>query len=258
MKNTIAIKDFPCHMQGFAVNFDGGEMYFSCTDWLIKTDLEGNELKRERVYGGHLGDICYYDGKIYGSLLGQPLPGHQWNDWTSFKIYIFNTELELLDTKNIDYMDKTTVGDNPCGLDGIDGVAIADGHIFIACSIKTGEEYVNQCVLEHTLDFEFVRLCKFEAANTPFGIQNFSYDKELDCFWATTYNPDQPYQTKYTLYRVNKEFGKYAERFAISTPYGFEPLGDGLYYLSEHQGKYPHCDGYARLYRFKDGNFEMV
>ena len=46
LKNAIHIKDFPCHMQGFATDLEKGVMYFSCTDYIIKTDLEGNELKR--------------------------------------------------------------------------------------------------------------------------------------------------------------------------------------------------------------------
>ena len=97
LKNAIHIKDFPCHMQGFATDLEKGVMYFSCTDYIIKTDLEGNELKRVRVFGGHLGDICFYEGRVFGTLLGTPKPGDPWNAWTSYVVDIFDEELNLLD-----------------------------------------------------------------------------------------------------------------------------------------------------------------
>ena len=96
LKNAIHIKDFPCHMQGFATDLEKGVMYFSCTDYIIKTDLEGNELKRVRVFGGHLGDICFYEGRVFGTLLGTPKPGDPWNAWTSYVVDIFDEELNLL------------------------------------------------------------------------------------------------------------------------------------------------------------------
>lgn len=136
LKNAIHIKDFPCHMQGFATDLEKGVMYFSCTDYIIKTDLEGNELKRVRVFGGHLGDICFYEGRVFGTLLGTPKPGDPWNAWTSYVVDIFDEELNLLDQKEIKYMTETTKGENPFGLNGIDGITVAHGHVFIACSIE--------------------------------------------------------------------------------------------------------------------------
>ncbi len=258
MKNTIGIKEFPMHMQGFATDLEKGVMYFSCTNILIKTDLDGNELKRAEVFGGHLGDICFCEGKIYGTLLGTPKHGDPWNAWTSYIVDIFDEELNLLEQKEVGYMTETVAGENPYGLNAIDGITVAHGHLFIACSIETGEQYVNQVVLEHTLDVEFVKLHAFEVGNTPFGIQNLSYDAEQDCMWITVYGPAKPYQAKEVLYKVNIDLSAYTEKYKISTPYGFQPLGDGLYYLSEHQGKYPHCDGYAHLYRYDGNGFERV
>ena len=258
LKNAIHIKDFPCHMQGFATDLEKGVMYFSCTDYIIKTDLEGNELKRVRVFGGHLGDICFYEGRVFGTLLGTPKPGDPWNAWTSYVVDIFDEELNLLDQKEIKYMTETTKGENPFGLNGIDGITVAHGHVFIACSIETGEQYVNQAILEHTLDFEFVKLHTFEVGNTPFGIQNLSYDPMLDCMWITVYGPDKPYQVKDFLFKVKIDISGYTEKYKISTPYGFQPLDNGLYYLSEHRGKYPHCDGLAHIYRYTGNGFELV
>ncbi len=60
------------HVQGVAV--DGkGHVYFSFTDSLIKTDMNGNVVGSVTGIDGtlHLGDISYHDGKIYGSLMTQ-------------------------------------------------------------------------------------------------------------------------------------------------------------------------------------------
>lgn len=57
------------HMQGMAVDQARGFAYFSFTDRLIKTDLQGNLIGSVTGFVGHLGDLDIApDGKIYGSL----------------------------------------------------------------------------------------------------------------------------------------------------------------------------------------------
>ena len=80
----------------------------------------------------------------------------------------------------------------------------------------------------------------------------------LDCMWITVYGPDKSYQVKDFLFKVKIDISGYTEKYKISTPYGFQPLDNGLYYLSEHRGKYPHCDGLAHLYRYTGNGFELV
>ena len=93
----------------------------------------------------------------------------------------------------------------------------------------------------------------------PFSqFQNLSYDPMLDCMWITVYGPDKSYQVKDFLFKVKIDISGYTEKYKISTPYGFQPLDNGLYYLSEHRGKYPHCDGLAHLYRYTGNGFELV
>ncbi len=60
------------HVQGVAAD-GNGHVYFSFTDSLIKTDMDGNVVGSVTGISGtlHLGDISYYDGKIYGSLMTQ-------------------------------------------------------------------------------------------------------------------------------------------------------------------------------------------
>ena len=59
----------PFHVQGIAIDQINGFMYFSFTDRLVKTDLNGKTIGSVSGFIGHLGDIDLSDdGKIYGSL----------------------------------------------------------------------------------------------------------------------------------------------------------------------------------------------
>ena len=58
------------HVQSAAVDQENGVVYFSFTDKLIKTDLDGNLIGSVTGFVGHLGDIDFdsESGKIYASL----------------------------------------------------------------------------------------------------------------------------------------------------------------------------------------------
>ncbi|MES2417073.1 MAG: hypothetical protein V4541_02740 [Bacteroidota bacterium] len=57
------------HVQGVAIDKVNGYIYFSFTDKLLKTDLEGKLIGSVTGFVGHLGDLDFTDdGKIYGSL----------------------------------------------------------------------------------------------------------------------------------------------------------------------------------------------
>lgn len=126
MLEHIKVVNQNYHMQGFTSG--GGFVYFSFTDSLVKTTPAGTVKCQAEVFGGHLGDIDYYDGKIYGSYLGNALPGHAWDDWTCFKIYVFDaSDLRVLNVINMDICDEyKRISGTPAdtrGFSGIDGVA---------------------------------------------------------------------------------------------------------------------------------------
>ncbi len=58
------------HVQGVALDTEHGHMYWSFTQMLVKTDLDGNVLGTVSGLTGHLGDLDINpkDGRIYGSL----------------------------------------------------------------------------------------------------------------------------------------------------------------------------------------------
>ncbi|MFI6285128.1 hypothetical protein ACIBCM_10265 [Streptomyces sp. NPDC051018] len=58
------------HLQGMALDRRKGHMYFSFTNLLVKTDLQGKPLGSVTGFTGHLGDLDFNrsDGRVYGSL----------------------------------------------------------------------------------------------------------------------------------------------------------------------------------------------
>ena len=58
------------HVQGVAVDQEGGFIYFSFTTMLLKTDFSGAVIGSVTGLTGHLGDIDFNpdDGRVYGSL----------------------------------------------------------------------------------------------------------------------------------------------------------------------------------------------
>jgi len=58
------------HVQGIAVDFEGGYIYYSFTNLLAKYDFGGNLIGTLGGWTGHLGDLDFnpVNGKVYGSL----------------------------------------------------------------------------------------------------------------------------------------------------------------------------------------------
>lgn len=233
------------HMQGFTS--DGKHMYWSFTDTVVKTTLKGTVRRCVPVSGGHLGDIDYFEGKLYASFMGDALPGHAWNDWTSFKICVFDADtLELEKMINLDICDyykslKGTDADTR-GFQGIDGVAFGkipgteEWRMFVACALDTGEKYENNILLRFTVDGVYETEYPIKTGNTVFGIQNLDYDATTGEFWFSTYGGGEPFMPKETLYKTDVNITKAEEKFCFSSAYGFECLGDGKYYCALQWG----------------------
>ncbi len=58
------------HVQGITMDRGKGHIYYTFTNTLVKTDLEGNVLGTVKGYPGHMGDCTFneQDGKLYATL----------------------------------------------------------------------------------------------------------------------------------------------------------------------------------------------
>lgn len=243
------------HMQGFSKSEN--HMYWSFTNSLVKTSLNSTVICQKRITGVHLGDIDYHDGKVYASYLGLPLPGHEWGDWESFGIYVFDAEnLELIEKLELDEcmkMKKVARTENDTlGFRGIDGVAIApapeDGvnRLYIACATWPNEKYRNNLILRFDMEGNFEKRYLVPTGNTMLGIQNLDYDAENREFWFTTYSASEPYQTKETLFCVPlSDPTKVSRSYRFSTPCGIECLGKAGFFASIQFGKNGNQGGIA-------------
>ena len=242
------------HMQGFSKSET--HMYWSFTNSMVKTTLQGTMRCQVHVTGGHLGDCDYHDGKVYCSYLKDALPGHAWEDWTGFKIYVFDAEdLHIIDIINMDICDKykaiTCTPEDTRGFQAIDGVAIApdpvtgEDKMFVACALYTNEKYSNQIILQCDLNGKYETEYHIPTGNTVYGIQNLDYDAENKEFWFTTYGKAEEYQPKETLYCLPYDLSKVLRKYYFSTPYGFDCLGKEGFFASIQFGKNGNRGGIA-------------
>ena len=123
------------HVQGMAIDTERQYMYFSFTQMLVKTDMQGNIIGTVTGLTGHLGDLDFndIDGRVYGSL--------EYKAQNAFYIAIFDvdkiTRLDMSAEKDgimtavylPDVVEDftATVGESKTqyryGCSGIDGVA---------------------------------------------------------------------------------------------------------------------------------------
>ena len=249
MKHTEVLHQ-NLHMQGFST--DGENMYWSFTDSLVKTKKSGLMLRQVPIPAGHLGDIVYYNGKIYGTVLGNSLRGLPFGVWTSFEIHVFDAATLALD-RIIRLDDCYEMYKNKeHGFNGVDGITVLPptdteaAHLMVASALFEGEEYDRQLILEYTLDGVLVKKHFVKTGNTVFGIQNLTRDPETGNYWFSTYGAFLrcPYQNKNYLFCASPDFELLAE-YNLCTPCGLEALGNGKFYLSVTGGDNGAQEGYA-------------
>ena len=237
------------HMQGFTT--DGKHMYWSFTDSLVKTTKSGTVLVQVRVPAGHLGDIDYYNGKIYGTVLGNSLKGLPFGIWTAFDVNVYDADtLALVKTIRLDdcfgmYERREH------GFNGVDGITVipesesSPAKMMVASALFDGEEYDSQMLLEYSLDGELLDKHFIKTGNTVFGIQNLDRDPETGNYWFSTYGGDRyDYQNKNFLFCASPDFELIGEYY-LCTPYGVHCLGGDKFYLSVQAGVNGNRSGYA-------------
>ena len=238
------------HMQGFST--DGENMYWSFTDSLVKTKKSGLMLRQVLIPAGHLGDIVYYNGKIYGTVLGNSLRGLPFGIWTSFEIHVFDAGTLALD--RIIRLDDCygMYKNKEHGFNGVDGITVLpptdtqEAHLMVAAALFDGEEYDSQIILEYSFDGELMNKHFIKTGHTIYGIQNLTRDPETGNYWFSTYGGYLKYafQNKNYLFCASPDF-ELLEQYKLCTPYGLEALGGGKFYLSAIAGESGNESGYA-------------
>ena len=209
----------PQHMQGFAVDLENSHMYWSFTTSLVKTDLEGTKIKEISLPSGHLGDLAFYDGYIYGSYLSG-----NWDQWDGMYVCKYDTELNLIAQYEFEqlnaWVDAFLNGDkdaNPYNVASIDGVAVGEdpnGEVKLMLAAGIGpadnqEPY--QLIMQCTLDGEYETYYAMETGALPYGCQNLTYNWDTGNYWLGCYRGEFEGQVAECMFEVDIRKG-YDER----------------------------------------------
>lgn len=279
------------HVQGIAVDVQGGYIYYSFTNLLAKYDFSGKLIGTLVGWTGHLGDLDFNaaDGKVYGSL--------EYGKDQAFYIAVIDasrldrigieaTNAEIFRTVYLPEVVKDfSAGRYGCS--GIDGVSFgpafghADGprYLTVAYGIygdntRTDNDHqvllqydlsdwnqlarpLNESKLHHSGPAASLGKYFVLTGNTTWGVQNLSYDETLQRWFMGVYQGKKPSFPNYLLFAIDartqprvsaqgpllelandglKDAATGIRGWNQKADVGFQPVGQGLFYLSVNSG----------------------
>ena len=160
-------EEYRYHLQGTAS--DGNSIFWTFTDVLVKTDMQGNLVKEIQVPSHH-GDCCVEGGKLYVSThMNWPR-----KDATSW-IYVY-------DCADLAFVTKYPLAEYDQR--GVDGITFHDGHFYICIGKDPKDMTPFNLVIRTTPDFQIVQ--KIEVPGTTvYGIQTLNWAGGF--FWCGNY-----------------------------------------------------------------------
>lgn len=150
---------YPRHLQGICTN-DRDAIYWSWTESLVKTDLDGRILKSVPA-ADHHGDLCHVDGKIYVAVnLGKfNQPAGKADSW----VFVYDAE-------TLKELSRHAV---PEAVHGAGGMAFRDGKFYVVGGLPPGinENYI----YEYDRDLKFVKRHVLASGYTLMGVQTLAW-----------------------------------------------------------------------------------
>ena len=226
------------HVQGVAIDQQNRVVYYSFTNLLVKADLaSGRVLGTLGGFHGHLGDLAFHDGRVYGSL--------EYKDAKAFYIAIIDgakINSPKLRAPGSDLMQTVYLPEvaadfisGKYGCSGIDGVAFgprfgdgAAGKLYLTVAYGIFEDVKrtdndHQVLLQYDIaDWErkyaqpLDELAPHKSGpatadgkyfvytgNTKFGVQNLEYDAGTHTWLMGVYAGSKPGFPNYTLFAVD-------------------------------------------------------
>lgn len=195
------------HLQGFTT--DGTYIYWCMTTSIIKTDLEGNVIKKQKC-PNHGGAPCFVNGKIYvpvcRSGFNKRLEGKPSNNY----ILVYDTELNQVEKHDVHELEF-----------GAGGIAAHDGKFYIVGGRPLDMPGVEVC--EYTADFKPVKKYHVPVEAHHMGIQVISFDGEK--WWLGCYGKPRTVVT-------DKNFENH-KGLRVNTSVGLIHLKDGKCLLAK-------------------------
>lgn len=151
---------WPYHCQGVAT--DGKNIYWSFTTVLVKTDLTGKTQTTFRIDRGHMGDLCFHDGKVFVGINNASAP-----DGTRVGDEVWEFDSVTLKRLKI-YPTPQTIWCN-------NGLEWYDGHFWVICNAS--QDCLYNYVFQYTPDFRFKCCRRIASGWTEHGVQAILYAK---------------------------------------------------------------------------------
>lgn len=175
------------HLQGVCLDH-AGHIFWSFTDRLVKTDVEGRILVAVDA-ASHQGDLCFHDGKLYVAVnLGQfNRPAGEADSW----VFVY-------DGKALKEIARHEVSEVVHGAGGIDQ---HDGHFYVIGGLPAGtnENYA----YEYDADFQFIKRHVIASGYTLMGIQTATFHDGQ--WWLGCYgNPAELLRTSMNFTNVER------------------------------------------------------
>ncbi len=249
------------HMQGATTDDEKNFMYMSFNDRLIKVDMHNGEIVASMtgLLGGHLGDITYYNGKVYGSLELK----------TVNQVYVVEIDVSQLTEMNMSYKTpglmtamyiyehENNIKDDIFGARGIDGITFGrlpgdksgKMYLIVACGLGTDEICVRnnyQILMAYDpADFKGASISiygnlhkigpkiskKFYVYTgyTWYGVQNLEYDADTGDYWICCYPGEKEGFPDYTVFVVNGNVAPKKKKLSVEyNPSNVDVYGEVL------------------------------
>lgn len=193
---------YPKHLQGVCTN-QRDAIYWSFTDYLVKTDLDG-KLERKLQVATHHGDLCHVDGKVYVAVnLGKfNLPAGKEDSW----VYVY-------DAASLKELARHTV---PEVVHGAGGIAHHDGKFIVVGGLTPDDK--DNILYEYDTSFHFVAAHPMGSGYTLMGIQTATWSD--GSWWFGCYGKPQ------VTLRADGQFAS-SGNWVFNASWGLESLSDG-------------------------------
>ncbi len=150
---------YPMHLQGVSTD-KKTNIYWSFTNELVRTDLNGKVLDRIKVLNHH-GDLCFKDGKVYVAVnLGRfnELPGQE-DSW----VFVY-------DSGNLKELARYKV---PELVHGAGGISSYKGNFFVVGGLPQG--FTENYIYQYDTNFKFIKRHVIPSGYTYKGIQTAEF-----------------------------------------------------------------------------------
>jgi glycerophosphoryl diester phosphodiesterase len=199
---------YPRHLQGICT--DGrGAIYWSWTDALVKTDLQGRVLKQLPALW-HYGDLCFHDGKVFVAVNFREFnkPAGHADSW----VFVYDGE----SLAELAWHPLREV------VHGAGGIAYHDGRFIVVGGLPPG---VNRNYLyEYDEQFKFQKRHVLASGYTLMGIQTAAWAN--GSWWFGCYGNPQ------VLLRADAAF-RLTGKWDFNASVGIAGLPDGRFLISQ-------------------------